>query len=82
MARETARHDPAAALPASRAFVVHFGAPRGRGVRFAGRAEHLASGRFTHFASLRGLLSFFGEVLEASREPSRRTELPPTRSRT
>jgi hypothetical protein len=69
MASESARYEPAAPLPAHRAFVVHFsGHGRGRR-RFAGRVEHLASGTFTHFGSLRDLLAFFGRVLDEPRDP-------------
>jgi len=68
MARESARYEPAATLPAHRAFVVHFnGQPRARR-RFAGRVEHLASGRFTHFGSLRELLAFFARLLDGPRD--------------
>jgi len=69
MARETPRYEPAPTLPAHGAFVVHFGTPRRRRARFAGRVEHLASGRVTHFVSLRGLLASFAQLLDASREP-------------
>jgi hypothetical protein len=36
--------------------------------RFAGRVEHLISGRFTQFRSLRGLLAFVAEFLDAARD--------------
>lgn len=69
MASDGPRYDVPATLPAHRAFVVHFRATTRRGHRFIGRAEHLASGRFTHFASLRGLLAFFAQLLDAPRDP-------------
>jgi len=61
--------EPRATLPTHRAFVVHFrdGARWRR--RFAGRVEHLSSGTFLHFGSLRRLLQFFGEFLDAPRDP-------------
>ena len=61
------RYDPAATLPPHRAFVVHFSATSDRGRRFTGRVEHLASGTFIVFASLRGLLAFFTQLLDAPR---------------
>lgn len=64
----TARYEPIGSLPAHRAFVVHFGAA-GRRRRFSGRVEHLASGRSAHFTSLRALLAFMGQLLDAPREP-------------
>jgi hypothetical protein len=65
MSSDHARYAPTATLPVERAFVVHFrGAGRGRR-RFAGRVEHLDSGAFTHFVSLRGLLAFFAKLLDA-----------------
>jgi hypothetical protein len=64
----SARYEPAAKYPAHRAFVVHFREPgRARG-RYAGRVEHLVSGRFTHFGSLRDLLTFFGRLLDGPRD--------------
>ena len=68
MANDRARYDSSGTLPAHRAFVVHFTATPGRGRRFTGRVEHLASGTFILFASLRGLLAFFAERLEAPEE--------------
>jgi len=68
MASETAHYE-ARTLPAHRAFVVHFGGAGRRRRRFAGRVEHLASGRSAHFASLRALLAFFTELLDPSGEP-------------
>jgi hypothetical protein len=62
------RYDPPVTLPPHRAFVVHFTTTAGRGRRFTGRVEHLASGTFTLFASLRGLLAFFAELLDAPHE--------------
>jgi hypothetical protein len=56
-------------LPPDRAFVVHFIATGGHGRRFTGRVEHLASGRSAQFVSLRALLAFFAQLLEAPREP-------------
>jgi len=66
MTNDRARYDSPGTLPAHRAFVVHFTATPGR--RLTGRVEHLASGTFTLFASLRGLLAFFAERLEAPDE--------------
>jgi hypothetical protein len=52
-----------ATLSAQGAFVVHFvrAEPGGRR-RFAGRVEHLSTGRFARFSSLRALLDFFACV--------------------
>jgi hypothetical protein len=60
---------PAPTLPAHRAFVVHFQTTGDWRRRFAGRVEHLSSGRFVHFGSLRGLLHFFAQFLDAAEEP-------------
>jgi hypothetical protein len=68
MASESARYDPAATLPPHRAFVVHFGTTGRRGRRVTGRVEHLSSGTFTHFTSLRGLLRFFARFLGTPEE--------------
>ena len=68
MTNDRARYDSPGTLPAHRAFVVHFTATTGSGRRLTGRVEHLASGTFTLFASLRGLLAFFAERLEAPDE--------------
>ncbi|MEW6273067.1 MAG: hypothetical protein AB1689_27630 [Thermodesulfobacteriota bacterium] len=53
-------------LSAHRAFVVHF-ATAGRATRrrYAGRAEHLPSGRVARFSSIKELLAFFATVLDA-----------------
>jgi hypothetical protein len=50
--------------PAQRAFVVQFGrrSDTARG-QFAGRVEHVASGRAGHFDAAEELLAFFGRVL-------------------
>jgi hypothetical protein len=56
---------PAPTLPADRAFVVHFRPTGRRGRRFAGRVEHLSSGTFAHFTSLRELLAVLVRLLEA-----------------
>jgi hypothetical protein len=69
MASDGARYEATPTLPADRAFVVHFRGTGSRRRRFAGRAEHLTSGTFTHFASLRELLAFFSRLLDAPREP-------------
>jgi hypothetical protein len=69
MAIDGPRYDAPATLPAHRAFVVHFGVTARRGRRFTGRVEHLTSGRCTQFASLRGLLAFFAQLLDAPRDP-------------
>jgi hypothetical protein len=68
MTNDRARYDSPRTLPADRAFVVHFAATPGPGRRLTGRVEHLASGTFTLFASLRGLLAFFAQRLEAPDE--------------
>ena len=65
MATERPRYEPPTTLPTQRAFAVHFIATPRRRRRFAGRVEHLASGTFAHFASLRGLLAFFAQRLDA-----------------
>lgn len=53
-------------LSVHRAFVVHLRADGGpRRARFAGRVEHLSSGRSALFSSLRELLAFFEPVLDA-----------------
>ena len=63
MANETTSYEARGALPAHRAFVVHFRRAEGRRRRFNGRVEHLTSGRSVQFASLRALLAFFAELL-------------------
>jgi hypothetical protein len=63
------RCDPPVTLPPDHAFVVHFSATGGRGRRFAGRVEHLASGTPIFFASLGALLAFFAQLLEAPKDP-------------
>ena len=68
MKNDRARYDSPGTLPAHRAFVVHFTATPGPGRRFTGRVEHLASGTFTLFTSLRGLLAFFADRLDAPEE--------------
>jgi hypothetical protein len=69
MATERTRYEAAATLSPQRAFAVHFTGGSRRRRRFAGRVEHLASGSFTHFASLRGLLAFFAQRLDAPGDP-------------
>lgn len=60
-------------LSIHRAFVVHLRAAGGPGrARFAGRVEHLSSGRSALFSSLRGLLAFFGPTLDAGARAPRR----------
>jgi hypothetical protein len=55
------------------AFVVHFRVDSEVALgRVAGRVEHVASGRSTHFASLEELLAFMGRVLATVRAPPRR----------
>ena len=52
------------ALPANRAFVVQFHAPRSEGSpTYDGRVEHLVSGREARFHSLEELLEFMICVL-------------------
>jgi hypothetical protein len=61
------REQRGSALPAHRAFVVHFAADDGRARRrFAGRAEHLSSGESIHFSSLKQLLAFIGSRVDAA----------------
>jgi hypothetical protein len=56
-----------------RAFVVQFRAEtKVARRRYAGRVEHVVSGRATHFASLEELLAFIGRVLAKVRAPPRR----------
>jgi hypothetical protein len=53
-------------LSVQRAFVVHFnhaGEPGHH--RFSGRVEHLPSGEIADFSSLKGLLAFFVDVIDA-----------------
>jgi len=53
-------------LSAHRAFVVHLSAAPRRGRRrFTGQVEHLSSGRTRHFSSLKGLVVFLAEILDA-----------------
>jgi hypothetical protein len=56
--------------PTRRAFVVQFGS-RSDGARglFAGRVEHVASGRAGHFDAAEELLAFFGHVLHDDGAP-------------
>jgi hypothetical protein len=65
MATDEARYDSAGALPANRAFVIHFRMTARRGRRFTGRVEHLVSGAAAEFRSVRGLLAFLTRLLEA-----------------
>jgi len=69
MPQDAARLAP---LSVHHAFVVYFrvNSKVARG-RVAGRVEHLASGRSTHFGSLEELLAFMGRVLAAVRAPPR-----------
>jgi hypothetical protein len=61
------RGEQGSTLSARRAFVVHLSAAGGGGRRrFSGRVEHLSSGESRHFSSLKGLLAFFAEALDAS----------------
>jgi len=69
MANETTSYEARGALPAHRAFVVHFRRTEGRRRRFHGRVEHLTSGRSARFASLRALLAFIADLLDEPREP-------------
>src|SRR5262249_49125354 len=60
------RGDYGTTLSAQRAFVLHLGmSGRRRRRRFSGWGEHLSAGESTHFSSLKGLLQFFGAVLDA-----------------
>src|SRR5262245_21708848 len=74
-------------LSVHRAFVVHLGAGGpGRRRRLCGRVEHLSSGRTTHFASLKDLLTFFAAVLDdppppgRNQAPRRGEDTPPFRT--
>jgi hypothetical protein len=68
-------------LSVHRAFVVHFGTGGGpRRHRFAGRVEHLSSGRTARFSSLKALLGFVAVVLEESEPAALRA--PTDRTRT
>jgi hypothetical protein len=67
MRRDGIEDDRPRSLPADGAFVVHFAPATRRRRRFEGRAEHLGSGRYTHFSSLAALLAFFAELLTAER---------------
>jgi hypothetical protein len=67
MATQSPPYDPPATLPAHRAFVVHFAATSRRRRRFFGRVEHLATGAAAQFRSLRDLLEFFAERVDAPR---------------
>jgi hypothetical protein len=61
----TPRREDGSTLSVHRAFVVHLRADGGpRRARFAGRVEHLSSGRSVLFSSLRELLAFFAPVLD------------------
>jgi len=63
------RDEQGSTLSAQRAFVVHLGEGGGPGRRrFSGLVEHLSSGQSTHFSSLKGLLAFFAEALDAFRD--------------
>lgn len=62
----TPHQEHGSTLSVHRAFVVHLSAEGGpRRTRFAGRVEHLSSGRSALFSSLRGLLAFFATFLDA-----------------
>ena len=64
----------ASALPADRAFVVHFTGGRSGRRRFRGRVEHLSSGHSAQFSSLRTLLAFFARPQEDLRPPRSREQ--------
>lgn len=69
MAADRTPDDTAATLPEHRAFVVHFRAARPARRRFVGRVEHLATGRFGHFGSLRELWGFIARLLNELEKP-------------
>ena len=69
MERKGAPNPTTPPLPPHGAFVVHFHPPS-RWRPFAGRAEHLSSGTFVHFGSLRALLHFFAEFFDAPDGPA------------
>jgi hypothetical protein len=59
-----ARSGGAAFHPFARVFVVHFAESCGaKNERFAGRVEHLRSGRRSSFSSRKGLIDFVASVL-------------------
>jgi hypothetical protein len=64
-------------LPASHAFVVQLSreAP-GTHASFHGRAEHVVSGRVTHFETLDELLAFVQCALAGRQEPGESAEGP------
>ena len=71
-APRAARWAGEATLSVERAFVVHFSNAGGPGLhRFSGRVEHLPSGETADFSSLKGLLAFFVDVLDASQPDGR-----------
>ena len=53
-------------LPPDRAFVLHLDVHACPPRRMLARVEHIASGRVTHVASVRGLLTFLIDVLRES----------------
>ena len=60
-----------APLPAELAFVVQLRAqPEPDGIRFAGRAEHMASGTAERFSSAADLVAFITKVVAGSRSPT------------
>lgn len=63
MNRGFSSHSP---FPRNRAFVIQFSAEDAR-AGFAGRVEHLISGRSVRFRSSRALLEFLRESLDGSR---------------
>ena len=61
--------DPAPALPAWKAFVVQLSLDTLAGTQvFAGRVEHLSSGRRVRFASRQELLAVFDRLLREIEE--------------
>jgi len=62
--QESEREKPLPELPAWKAFVVQFTRDAGRVGIFAGRVEHLSSGRRARFNSAEELLTILGNLLD------------------
>jgi hypothetical protein len=62
---ESSERAPGPALPAWKAFVVQFSRETDRGAEiFAGRVEHLSSGRRAHFESAEELVRSLSRMLD------------------
>jgi hypothetical protein len=65
------QHQSTASLSPQRAFVVQFyGRAEGQAEPWAGRAEHISSGRATRFQSAEALWTFLTEILATLNERS------------